>query len=73
MTEFSERLRFLRKERNLKQQEMASICGLGLRGYQQYEYNETYPTVSGLVALAEYFDVSLDYLMGRTDRREINR
>ena len=44
-----------------------------MRGYQQYEYNESYPEVPGLVALADYFGVSLDYLMGRTDVREINR
>lgn len=73
MAEFSERLRELRRERGLKQLEMAKICGMGLRGYQQYEYDETKPTVPGLLFLADYFNVSLDYLMGRTDCREINR
>ena len=71
MAKFSERLRELRKERGLKQREMAEICGLKLRGYQQYEYNESYPEVPGLVALADFFGVSLDYLMGRSDKREI--
>ena len=56
-----------------KQREMAEICGLKLRGYQQYEYNESYPEVPGLVALADFFGVSLDYLMGRSDKREISR
>ncbi len=73
MPKFSERLRELRRERGLKQREMAEICGLKLRSYQQYEYDESYPEVPGLVALADYFQVSLDYLMGRTDVREINR
>lgn len=73
MANFSERLRELRRERGLKQREMAEICGLKLRGYQQYEYNEGYPEAPGLVAIADYFGVSLDYLMGRTDVREINR
>ena len=73
MPTFSERLRELRMGRGLKQREMAGVCGLKLRGYQQYEYNESYPEVPGLVALADYFGVSLDYLMGRTDVREINR
>ena len=58
MAKFSERLRELRKERGLKQREMAEICGLKLRGYQQYEYNESYPEVPGLVALADFFGVS---------------
>ena len=73
MASFADRLKELRSERGLKQREMAELCGLKLRGYQQYEYNETYPTVPGLLFLADYFNVSLDYLMGRTDRREINR
>ena len=73
MAAFSDRLKELRSERGLKQREMAELCGLKLRGYQQYVYAETYPTVPGLLFLADYFNVSLDYLMGRTDRREVNR
>ena len=73
MASFSERLRDLRKERGLKQKEMAEICGIKVRSYQQYEYDETYPTVPGLVFLADYFDVSTDYLLGRTDCREMNK
>ena len=69
MEKFSERLRELRKERGLKQKEMAEIFGLKIRSYQQYEYAENYPTVPGLVFLADYFNVSLDYLMGRKDER----
>ena len=73
MSNFSQRICELRKERGLKQREMADICCRKLRSYQQYEYAEAYPDVPGLVFLADYFNVSLDYLMGRTDRREINR
>lgn len=73
MENFSARLRLLRKERGLKQREMAEICGLKLRSYQDYEYQVSYPSALGLVALADFFGVSLDYLMGRTDKREINR
>ena len=54
----------------ITQKEMAEICGLKMRSYQQYEYAENYPTVPGLVFLADYFGVSLDYLMGRKDERE---
>ena len=69
MEKFSERLRELRKERGLKQKEMAEVCGIKVRSYQQYEYDENYPTVLGLLFLADYFGVSLDYLMGRKDER----
>ena len=70
MSNFAERIRELRKERGLKQREMAEICGIKLRGYQCYEYGTGYPEVPGLVFLADYFGVSLDYLMGRKDERE---
>ena len=73
MAKFCERIKELRKERGLKQRELADLCGLKLRSYQDYEYGVSYPTVPGLLFLADYFNVSLDYLMGRTDCREINR
>ena len=73
MANFSERIKELRKERGLKQREMAEVCGIKLRGYQCYEYGVGYPEVLGLLFLADYFDVSLDYLMGRTDKRDVIR
>ena len=45
---FSERMRELRKERGLKQREMAEICGVKLRSYQGYEYGRHYPEVPGI-------------------------
>lgn len=73
MIKFSERLKELRQERGLKQREMAEICGLKLRGYQCYEYATSCPDFDGLVFLADYFNVSTDYLLGRTDCREMNK
>lgn len=73
MAQFSKRLKELRNERKLKQQELADVCGVKIRTLQDYEYGKCYPTALGLVFLADYFNVSLDYLMGRTDKREINQ
>ena len=73
MATFAERVKELRKEKGLKQQEIAVLFHLSLRGYQCYEYGSGYPEVPGLVALADFFDVSLDYLMGRSDVREVAR
>lgn len=73
MTIFSERLKLLRLENRYKQREMAEIFGLKLRGYQEYEYGNAYPTVPGLIQIAKFFGVSTDYLLGLTDKREINR
>lgn len=52
---------------------MAEIFGLKPRGYQEYEYGNAYPTVPGLIQIAKFFDVSTDYLLGLTDKREVNR
>ena len=73
MATFSERLKLLRNENRYTQGAMADIFGLKLRGYQGYEYGNTYPTVPGLIQIAKFFDVSTDYLLGLTDKREVNR
>lgn len=68
--EFYERLRLLRKERGLTQKEAASELGVSYRAYQCYEYNQRRPDLSGLISIANYFGVSLDYLAGQSDVQE---
>ena len=70
MSTFAQRMKELRKERKLKQQQLADRFSVKLRTYQGYEYGESYPEVAKLIAIADYFDVSLDYLVGRSDVRE---
>lgn len=70
MSSFSKRIKELRKERKLKQQELADEFSIKLRTYQGYEYGESYPEVAKLIAIADFFDVSIDYLLGRSDVRE---
>lgn len=70
MVQLGERLKLLRKERNLKQREMAEQFGIALITYQCYEYASRTPDLSSLIAIADFFDVSLDYLVGRSDDRE---
>lgn len=70
MASFGSRIRELRKERNMVQQDMADAFHVRVRTYQGYEYDESYPDVAKLIAIADYFDVSLDYLVGRSDVRE---
>ena len=69
MIKFSERIRELRQEKGIKQREMADILGVKLRSYQNYEGGDRRPDYEGLVALADYFDVTTDYLLGRSDSR----
>ena len=57
MAQFCERIKELRKERGLKQREMAAEFGLALNSYQAYEYATRYPDFKGLIAIADFFDV----------------
>jgi transcriptional regulator with XRE-family HTH domain len=61
------RLLELRKKKGLKQREMAEFMGISLRAWQYYESGEKKPDVDGLTRLADFFDVSMDYLSGRSD------
>ncbi len=70
MLKLSERLYSLRKERNLTQDGAAKELGIALRTYCRYEKSEREPTVSVLVQIADFYDVSLDYLVGRSEKRE---
>ena len=64
MSYVSKRLVQLKNERKLLQKDIAHGSGLSLRGYQNYERGEREPNANALVALANYFDVSLDSLTG---------
>ena len=64
---FSERICQLKLERKLLQKDIAAAIGLSLRAYQYYEKGQKEPTLSVVIRLADFFDVSLDYLVGRSD------
>ena len=67
MSFFSEKLKTLRTQNQVRQKDIAAAMGVSLRAYQYYETDTKEPTMSNLIALADYFDVSIDYLVGRTD------
>lgn len=66
---FQERLRLLRKERFEKQADAAEAIGVTSRQYQRFESGENLPGFENLIALADHFEVSLDYLAGRSDQK----
>lgn len=63
----AERLLLLRNEKNLRQSDVAKGIGTALYTYQRYEYGEREPSASVLKAIADFYDVSADYLLGRSD------
>lgn len=69
MSKLPERMLALRKSRGLKQEEAAKLSGIGYMSYRRYETGEREPTVSSLCKIADFYGVSVDYLIGRTDIR----
>ena len=69
MIKIAERLRVLRKEKNMRQSDIANLLGIGVRTYQYYESDEHRPDYEMLVSLADFFGVSTDYLLGRSEVR----
>ena len=63
------RLKELRLEKKLSQQDLADIMDVSLRQYRRYETGEFEPSLSGWIFLADYYQVSLDYLVGRSADR----
>ena len=64
---FQKRLIDLRKSNNVTQKEMAFRLGISQPSYIRYENGTAEPKFENLVKLADYFDVSVDYLLGRKE------
>lgn len=69
MKEFPDRLRKLREEKRMKRYILSQRCGLHTDAIRRYECGEVEPDLVSLIAIADFFEVSLDYLTGRADYR----
>lgn len=67
MSIFSTRLKELRNKANLSQQELSKIMGISKSSINMYERGEREPGLETVGALADYFDVRTDYLLGKTN------
>ena len=65
MANLSERLKELRKSKKMTQKQMAEALQITLRQYQRYESGNQTTTLENLIKMADFFGVSLDYLIGR--------
>ena len=64
-----QRLKQLRKEKSLKQHDVAGLLGCTDSNYQKMEYGEINVACLTLIKLADYYGVTLDYLVGRSEKR----
>ncbi len=69
MSILSERLRKCREEKKLTQAQVASVIGVSSDGYGHYETSRRTPSPEAIAKLADYFDTTTDYLLGRSDQR----
>ena len=68
MAQFDKILKLLRNERQLSQQELADALGISKSYINMYERGERQPNFEVLETIADYFNVDIDYLLGRTSK-----
>lgn len=66
-------IRSLREDHDFRQCDLASVLHVSQNTYSQYENGVIELTAERLVKLADFYNVSIDYLLGRTDNPEVNR
>ena len=69
----AKRLKQCRKEKGLTQNEVAIYCDITEKAYQNYELMTRELKLEILQKIADIFDVSIDYLVGRTDKKQVNK
>ncbi len=63
------RIRDLREDRDLTQKQVAQFLGMSQTGYSKYETGENDIPTAVLLKLADFYQTSTDYLLGRTDEK----
>ena len=64
---FGDNLSSLRKEKNMEQKALAKVLGVSQQTISRWENNVVEPDIKSLIKIADYFDVTTDYLLGRVD------
>ena len=67
------RIRDLREDKDLNQTQVAKMLGMSQTGYSKYETGENDLPTAILIKLADFYDVSVDYLLNRTDEPKMNK
>ena len=73
MHDFPIKLKLLRAKKGITQKQLAEVLNIQPNSVQRLEYGTARPSLDTVIAIADYFDVSLDYLVGRTDNPKINK
>lgn len=65
MTEFARRLRTLRERKQISRRTLSELVGISKNMIARYEKGEAEPSGKTIVVMADFFDVTADYLLGR--------
>ena len=68
-----QRIQDLRTDADLSQRQLSEILHISQRSYSHYETGSRNIPIEMLIRLAKYYDISIDYLVGRTDKKEMNK
>ena len=68
-----QRIKDLRTDADMSQKQLSEILHISQRSYSHYETGSRNIPVEMLIRLANYYDISVDYLVGRTDKKEMNK
>ena len=68
-----QRIQDLRTDADMSQKQLSEILHISQRSYSHYETGSRNIPVEMLIRLANYYDISVDYLVGRTDKKERNK
>lgn len=70
MPPYADRLKWLREKRKLKRRVVAELCGLSKNMIARYENGEVEPKANGLLILADFYGVSVDFILGREEKEK---
>ncbi|MCO5424579.1 XRE family transcriptional regulator [Enterococcus faecalis] len=65
-------IRSIREDKDVTQQQLAELLNISQNTYSQYETGKIEWTASTLIKIADFFDVSVDYLLDRTKNKKMN-
>ena len=68
-----QRIQDLRTDADMSKKHLSEILHISQRSYSHYETGSRNIPVEMLIRLANYYDISVDYLVGRTDKKEMNK
>ena len=68
-----QRIQDLRTDADMSQKQLSEILHISQRSYSHYETGSRNIPGEMLIRLANYYDISVDYLVGRTDKKEMNK